>query len=924
MAIYPVFNEATGLKTHGNPMSQPKGSCRELKNWETTRDNVYRVPRGRNTYSDDTTLPNSTVDVPMQYDSRLFLHYVNNTIYYDSNGAGTFAKVLNIDTTDSFVSPDTIFKVDSLEYNENMYITTNEGIKKIDRLGGTFRKAGAPKGLGADIRFTSPIAGTWLVDTNYVAYRHVWSISDYNDNKIVGAPSERQEVQNTTGGTVAVELRIYIPDDITTDHMLELYRTTDGATSQPENEQLVYQIQPSASDITNGYIIIDDITPASFRGAKLYTNTTQEGIEQANEIAPLARTIDKYKNYMVYGNINNLHRLYTSLISITGLSAGVSTLTISDGTTTFTLGCYAPLGAFAVTATANNGVGLIRLTIGAHTLQNGDWVRVTDVGGTVEANGLWEVSGVTATTIDLVGSAYVNAWTAGGSVSRYEDIGATPRFILHTAGTTAQNIDDTARSIVRCINQAVGNTIIYAYITSNVEDPPGKMMFTNKTLRDVAFYLTVNSAATGASFSPIIPTAGTTYISTNDRLPNAIMWSKANEPEAVPLINIEYVGSSNDAILKVVGLRDAIFIIKENEGIYQLTGEAAPFNVDEFDGTVKCLQKESIAKGQNAIFMMSNLGYVKISNTGVEVIGRDNEYKDLKPILNTGFDSSGKGWFYEDEKTYKTATMLNEESTAKDIVKVYNVFNGAWSQEEHGVNTNDGNIGGGIVIKSIEYTYGVAGRTIFKERKSFTRLDQATPDITNSITNIDAVNNIVTLNTNVVIPIESILAQVVGGTTYYKRVIAITDVNKLTLNNVNNLAVAACTIIPGIVSELEYNPVHCGSPFVEKFLMQLFLQFDADETAIENIILEIRTDKSTTPIEINMTDLPSNFWGLSWSGIWGTYNEVDKFLTWATKEHSRCTILYVKVKHQAAQKQCALAGFAVDYEAISEGRNKVR
>jgi hypothetical protein len=119
------------------------------------------------------------------------------------------------------------------------------------------------------------------------------------------------------------------------------------------------------------------------------------------------------------------------------------------------------------------------------------------------------------------------------------------------------------------------------------------MMITNRTLEDVAFYLIVNSTATGSNFSPLIPTSGTTYISTNDRLQNAIMWSKVDEPEAVPLVNIDYVGSSNDPILKIVGLRDAVFIIKEKEGVYQLTGEAPPFNIDEFDGTVRCLQKDS-------------------------------------------------------------------------------------------------------------------------------------------------------------------------------------------------------------------------------------------------------------------------------------------------------------------------------------------
>jgi len=923
--IYPIFNEVIGKKTHANPMSQPKGSCRIVKNWETVRDNTYRKPRGRDTYSNDTTLPNSTVDMPMKYQDVLYLHYANNTIYYDDTGTpGDFIQATDIAAGTAFTPP-AGYSMGWLENNNNLYITTDDGILKLDAYAGDFYAAGIPKGLGCDIRVTFPVAGTWLPINEYVAYRHVWSYTDANNKKNVGAPSERQEIQNGAVGVAAVELRIYIPDGITTDHLLELYRTTNGAVSQPENEQLVYQINPTAADIVNGYMLIDDITPTDFRDAYLYTNTTREGINQSNDVPPLARSIDKYKTFNFYANINNLHRLYTALISVTNLTAGVSSLTITDGVSPFTMGCYAPVTGGAVTGTAN-AAGLIRVSVGAgHGLTTGDYCRITDVTGTVEANGVWEVTVINPNDIDLVGSAYANAWTGGGNVDRYEDIGATPRFILYTAlATTALNIDATARSIVRCLNQTTANTYLYGYIVSNVDDPPGKMMFTNRTLRDVAFSVTVNSDATGSNFSPIIPTAGTTYISTNDRLVNAYMWSKSNEQEAVPLVNIGYVGSSNDRILRVIGLRDSVFFIKETEGVYQLTGDAPPWNVDEFDGTVRCLQADSIDKGQNAIFMMSNLGYVKISNSGVEVIGRDNEYQDLKPILNVDYETNGFGWFYEDEKSYKHATMLDENSAAKDIVKVYNTFNQSWRDSEHGIYTNDGNIGCGIIVGSREYTFGVVGRTVYQERKSFTANDHCTPDITNNITAIDAITNTVTLNTAITIPAESILSQIVGPNIYNKIIIEVVDTTHYVLNNVNNLAIAACTIIPGIVSELEYNPIHCGSPFVEKFIKQIILQFDGEETSIENINIDVRTDKSPTPLEIAMTELPTNYWGLVWGEIWGAFNQNDKFLTWSTKEHSQATIIYVKVRHLSSRRQVALSGLGIDFESISEGRNKDR
>lgn len=70
-----------------------------------------------------------------------------------------------------------------------------------------------------------------------------------------------------------------------------------------------------------------------------------------------------------------------------------------------------------VTAAANNGSGLVRLTIGANSFSDGDAVLVAGVGGTVEANGNWFVTGRTATTIDLRGSSFANAYTSGGTAS---------------------------------------------------------------------------------------------------------------------------------------------------------------------------------------------------------------------------------------------------------------------------------------------------------------------------------------------------------------------------------------------------------------------------------------------------------------------------------------------------------------------------
>jgi hypothetical protein len=72
-----------------------------------------------------------------------------------------------------------------------------------------------------------------------------------------------------------------------------------------------------------------------------------------------------------------------------------------------------------VTGAANNGSGLIRLTITAHGYESGDKVNVASVGGVPNATGQWIIDVISANTFDLVGSTWGGAYTSGGICLRY-------------------------------------------------------------------------------------------------------------------------------------------------------------------------------------------------------------------------------------------------------------------------------------------------------------------------------------------------------------------------------------------------------------------------------------------------------------------------------------------------------------------------
>jgi hypothetical protein len=90
------------------------------------------------------------------------------------------------------------------------------------------------------------------------------------------------------------------------------------------------------------------------------------------------------------------------------------------GLTLEQLDAIAP-GALSVTGAANNGAGLIRLTLNAIStpqfmIAGQNFIVVQGVVGTVEANGTWVVNIINSTHIDLVGSTFTNAYVSGGAI----------------------------------------------------------------------------------------------------------------------------------------------------------------------------------------------------------------------------------------------------------------------------------------------------------------------------------------------------------------------------------------------------------------------------------------------------------------------------------------------------------------------------
>jgi len=129
--------------------------------------------------------------------------------------------------------------------------------------------------------------------------------------------------------TVTSYLEITIPESATTNNFYQVYRSaqvtavgTDVLDDLvPSDElQLVFEGFPTDTELADGTLTVQDITPDIFLGANLYTNeTTGEGIVQANDVPPEAGDVSLYKTSVFYANTQTRQRRQFKLLGVQDL-----------------------------------------------------------------------------------------------------------------------------------------------------------------------------------------------------------------------------------------------------------------------------------------------------------------------------------------------------------------------------------------------------------------------------------------------------------------------------------------------------------------------------------------------------------------------------------------------------------------------------
>lgn len=360
--------------------------------------------------------------------------------------------------------------------------------------------------------------------------------------------------------TASVLVTFSVPQDVTLNNFYQVYRShilqATGSTVltnlTPDDEmRLVFEAFVTPADLSARTVTIEDITPDSFAGANLYSNQISgEGSLQTNDIPPFALDINKFKNTTFYANTKTRQRKQFSLLGVVNMvdsynPSNKPTITITNGITTntytfvigvdqvtqvtttsgATLAASGPGSYFTINSANDvtkyyvwykigtsvdpaiaNRVGIqVNALVGDNSTQIAQKTRDAIAAEIFDFN---TSSSTNVITITNINQGYTSNPTVGTSgftivvtVSGSGERASTNEVLLSTNISPSIAVDETARSLIRVVNQNVTDGT-YLYYLSSTSGVPGQFFAEARNINNPVFYIMANNTTTGQSFSP--------------------------------------------------------------------------------------------------------------------------------------------------------------------------------------------------------------------------------------------------------------------------------------------------------------------------------------------------------------------------------------------------------------------------------------
>lgn len=231
----------------------------------------------------------------------------------------------------------------------------------------------------------------------------------------------------------------------------------------------------------------------------------------------------------------------------------------------------------------------------------------------------------------------------------------------------------------------------------------------------------IEKAITTDGTSGFITLESNSEFSDNQVRPNRVYYSKYQQPEAVPQLNYIDIGAKDEEILRIMTLRDSLFVFKQ-DGLYRISGETAPFSTSLFDGSCVLLAHDSLAVLENTVYGWARSGIVQVTESGVSTISRpiDTVILPTSSSVYPGFANATFGLGYESDQSYTVYTVSRKIDDVATIAYRYHTITRTWT-------TYDMSKTCGIVspVDDLVYLGEADVNLLSQERKNYDRTDYA-------------------------------------------------------------------------------------------------------------------------------------------------------------------------------------------------------
>lgn len=666
----------------------------------------------------------------------------------------------------------------------------------------------------------------------------------------VAADATSTEPQVFSSGTKKTSLQFQLPSDVTTSKFYRVYRSalSSAADVGPGDElYLVYEAYITAAQISAGQVIHTDSTPDSalFSDPAYWNPRTGDGILQSNFQPPIAKDIAHWNDRMWFANTTSKHR-YTIQVLGTGTPDGIqSGDTITIGGVTYSavaagIGVVSP--QFEVYENFDAGTNIAQ-TAASLAYNINRWGPA--LGSTVRA---YVVSGET----DAPGKILIEEEAIGGSA-----------FYVSTSRPAAFNpVVPTTFEVTEASSSRTGSTVTittaasHGFTTGDVvrlssNSADADFPVGNKTITVTgATTFTYSESGAADTMTGVYRVSKITAASDNDVLPHGLYYSKVDQPEAVPLVNVLRIGARNQQILRIVPLREKLFVFKENGGIYVVSGDAPYLRVDQLDDKTHLFGADTAVVLNNLIFAFSNQGVVAISEAGVQILSYNIE-DQLRLYLNPAVSRVGIwGCAYDTDRTY--IMYIGAEDELPGVAYVYNYLSKAWTKWAFettttwaGVNPADDRM----------YFGSDTTNALYKERKAHTRADYVDSELSVELLAASAVGTTATLTvaSTTGIAVGDLLTQgEFGGIVSEVTSATVFKVFNATAATVDGIVADPATVHKAIESIVEYQPLGPKGPGALKSFRETTYHFDRLNAYLPK--KTSRTERNSTQAVTPLTD----------------------------------------------------------------------